>query len=107
MPVRRELVGPFGSDTRGRPEDCRAGKLQDTMLLGSQQSPRDAAIVDLGAEENKLALDHVLGVQPILRRNAAVEAPGPLGDDALQSKLRRMLEEQGAVAVGVVAELHR
>jgi hypothetical protein len=29
-----------------------------------QQRPRDAARIPVGAEENKLAFDHVLGLEP-------------------------------------------
>jgi hypothetical protein len=43
----------------------------------------------------------------ILRGASAIEALGLLGDDALKTQLSRMLEEQGAVTVGMIAELDR
>jgi hypothetical protein len=69
---RRELLGPFGSVNCGRPEDCRTSKLQRTILFTRQQSPRDAAVVDLGPKEDELALDNIFGLKPIARAAGAM-----------------------------------
>ena len=55
-------------------QDRRTGELQLAILLPSQQCPGNAAVVDLGAEKDELPLHHVLGLQPVLGRTAAVEA---------------------------------
>jgi hypothetical protein len=38
-------------------------------------------------------LYHILGLEPVLGRTAAIKALGALGDDALQPELGRMLED--------------
>jgi hypothetical protein len=41
----------------------RPGELRFTVLLASQESPWHAAVVDLGAEKDEFALDHILGLR--------------------------------------------
>jgi hypothetical protein len=45
-------------------QNGRAGELEFTIVIRRQQRPRDAARIPVGAEENKLAFDHVLGLEP-------------------------------------------
>jgi hypothetical protein len=40
--------------------------LSPSFLLGCEQRPGDAVLISVGAEEDELALDHVLGLEPVL-----------------------------------------
>jgi hypothetical protein len=77
------------------------------MALRCQQCPWDAAVVGLGADQEELALDHVLGFEPRAGWAASVLARRPLGDDTLEPELRGGLKEPGAVTIEMVAELVR
>jgi hypothetical protein len=68
------------------------GELQLTILLPRLESPGNAAVVDLGAEKDEFAFHHVLGLKPVPRGTTAIEAPDPLGDDALQPEIGSCLE---------------
>src|SRR5262245_46570793 len=91
----------------GRGQYRWSGKLQPTIQLPTQQSPWDAGVVDLGAKKDEIALDHVLGLKPIFRGTAAVQARHPLGDNAFQPEIGRSLEELGTITVRMIAELDR
>ena len=89
----RGVAGPF-QRPKGRRDGppqtlVRGGewRAQYTIVLASQQNSRNTAVVDLGAEQDELALHHVLGLEPVLGEAAAIEALEPLGDDAFEPEL--------------------
>ena len=70
-------------------------------------SPNGKRASDWPAYPNGSAriLHHVLGLEPVLRGAAAVEAGDALGDDPLKPEIDSSLEAHGTIAIDMIAEL--
>src|SRR5688500_12039386 len=96
----------ISSVARQNKERCsrKAYVLSAAPFCPSKISNRLPLIIVICSQQDQLALDHVLGLEPELGGATFVWAERPFGDDALEAHGTGLLEQDRACALPVVAE---